>query len=152
MLPLWTTLLGNSDVASDRLTEVVNDQPSPSFLFNILTLSGVEVKKINRVFELPERGFLTPAEMVKLLDYIWWEIVTIQIGSQILENTIGNFNTEDAQRQRKEGIARIKEIALGCIGNRSVFIPVCQDLLGLQVSKDGFQIQIIEFNIREVIR
>ena len=88
-------MFGNCDVTGYRLTEVVDDQPRPGFLFHVFAQFGVEVKKVNRVFELPERGFLAPPEVVEFLDYCWWEFITIQVGSQILKNPIRNFDAQD---------------------------------------------------------
>ena len=88
-------MLGNRNVPGNRFTEVVDDQPRPGFLFHIFTLSGVEVKEINCIFELPEGGFLAPPEMVEFLDHFWWEFITIQVGSKVFERAIGNFNTQD---------------------------------------------------------
>ena len=79
-------------MACNRLTKVVDDQTSPSFLLHIITFSGMEMKEINGVFEFTEGVFLAPPEVVEFLDHNWREFITVQICGEVFKNAIGNFN------------------------------------------------------------
>ena len=63
------------NVMGNRSAKIEADKAGVNLLFHILTLFGVEMKKVKGVFQIAERGFLSPAHIIEFLDFLKGKLV-----------------------------------------------------------------------------
>ena len=67
LVNILSALFLNDYVRGNQFTEVVHSESGKDLLGNMLHLSALEQTQTNGVFELAERSFNTPAQMIKVL-------------------------------------------------------------------------------------
>ena len=73
---------------SDFRAEIVQDCPCPYFLYNVFIFLGMKCFETQRVFQVTERSFLIPSQMVQVLEIIEVEIKLRKICDQVFVTAI----------------------------------------------------------------
>ena len=69
ILPLSTPVIIYNNMEYDSLAEAVHYQLGKYLLKDRLTLLGVEIRNADSVFQLPERCFYFPSEVIQIFQY-----------------------------------------------------------------------------------
>ena len=97
----------------NRPAKIEADKSGINLLFHILALFGVEMKQVERIFQIAERGFLSPAHMIKFLDFLQGKLVGAEIRGDAFKDAGGDFHTENAEFHGKKRVIFVGEMENG---------------------------------------
>ena len=132
---LRIALFGNDGMARNSLTEVIDGEKSPHFLFDIAALTPVEMQDINGVLQVTERCLNSPAGVIKLFHALKRELDVTEVGSKVLVDAVSNHDTDNTKVKRK--LRSLGKIVKMAVRNKGVGVSVSLDFACLPVCKDG---------------
>ena len=96
---IFSAIILSDDKGSNQFREVVHDDSGKKLLDNVLHLFCVKMEQANRVFQLSERCFNTPAHSVKAFEFLRRKVTRIQIGNDCFISGIRDLESDDTERQ-----------------------------------------------------
>ena len=87
----------DDDGQSNQFSKVVQGESCKDFLKDVIRLFCVEMDKANRIFQLTERGFNSPASGIEELDLSWREGISVQICNNRFKRRRGQPESNDSE-------------------------------------------------------
>ena len=114
-------------MAGDCPAKIEADKAGVNFLFDILALFGVEMKKVKRIFQIAERGFLIPAHMINFLDFGKGKLVGAKVRGDAFKDAGRDFHAENAEFHGEKGIVFVGKMKRGMGRENRISLSVLYD-------------------------
>ena len=97
LICMFGFLFFDRHIRNDGSAEIMKYGASPDFLCDIFVFSGVKLFKTQRIFEVSERIFLVPPQVIQILKIFKIELLLRKVCHDILKRIGSDLKSDDTQ-------------------------------------------------------